>query len=197
MAASVLPWVAPDPQLRAQMDDRAELTIAPATPYRQSFYQREMRMALMHALASLEYEELFESGRDIGVTFMHPYIDADLVDLLYRLPPAVLARGQRSKGLVRDAVARRFPGLGFERQRKINATDFYHTTLRREGRAAWDSVKHGAQLEALGVIDAAAVTALVDKLVTGPRTRESYRIWTVLNLASWASRSGSVNRRGA
>ena len=99
--------------------------------------------------------------------------------------------------LVRDAVARRFPGLGFERQRKINATDFYHTTLRREGRAAWDSVKHGAQLEALGVIDAAAVTALVDKLVTGPRTRESYRIWTVLNLASWASRSGSVNRRGA
>jgi hypothetical protein len=156
-----------------------------------------MRMALMHALASLEYEELFESGRDIGVTFMHPYIDADLVDLLYRLPPAVLARGQRSKGLVRDAVARRFPGLGFERQRKINATDFYHTTLRREGRAAWDSVKHGAQLEALGVIDAAAVTALVDKLVTGPRTRESYRIWTVLNLASWASRSGSVNRRGA
>jgi len=197
MAASVLPWVAPDSQLRAQMDDRAELTIAPATPYRQSFYQREMRMALMHALASLEYEELFESGRDIGVTFMHPYIDADLVDLLYRLPPAVLARGQRSKGLVRDAVARRFPGLGFERQRKINATDFYHTTLRREGRAAWDSVKHGAQLEALGVIDAAAVTALVDKRVTGPRTRESYRIWTVLNLASWASRSGSVNRRGA
>ena len=198
MAASVLPWVAPDPQLRAQLDDRAELAISPATPHRSSFYQREMRLALTHALVSLEYEELFEAGRDVGVTFMHPYIDADLVDLLYRLPPGVLARGDRSKGLVRTAVALRFPDLGFDRQRKVNATDFYHSTLRREGRAAWESIGRGAALAELGVIDAPAVTAMIDQLVSGSQTAESYRIWTVLNLASWASRGhGSLNRRGA
>jgi len=139
----------------------------------------------------MEYEELFEFGRQSGVTMTQPYCDADLVELLYRMPPDVLTRGGRAKGLVRETVARRFPALGFDRQRKVNATSFFENVLRTEGPAAWERVDRGAVLAELGVVNGPQLTDLMGRLFVGERDPESYRIWTVLNLAAWVqSRQG-------
>jgi len=185
LIAGTPPWLTPDPQLRAQLDDRAERMLAPSQPSNGSFYDREMRTALDHALMSVEHEESFEFGRRLGVSFMHPYCDADLVELLYRMPPAHLCRGGRSKGLVRETIARRFPALGFEAQRKVNATGFYSEVLQREGAQAWELVEHGKALAALGVVDPVRLADTMNRLFSGGEPRERYRIWSVLNLAAW------------
>jgi len=191
LVASTPAWIAPDPALRAQMDARADGILRPAQPLNGSFYEQEMRSALDHTLVAMEYEELFEFGRQSGVTMTQPYCDADLVELLYRMPPDVLTRGGRAKGLVRETVARRFPALGFDRQRKVNATSFFENVLRTEGPAAWERVDHGAVLAELGVVNGPQLTDLMGRLFVGERDPESYRIWTVLNLAAWVqSRQG-------
>ena len=191
LVASTPAWIAPDPALRAQMDARADGILRPPQPLNGSFYEQEMRSALDHALVAMEYEESFEFGRQAGVMMTHPYCDADLVELLYRMPPDVLTRGGRAKGLVRETVSRRFPTLGFDRQRKVNATNFYDGVLRSEGPAAWERVNHGAVLAELGVVNQSQLADLMGRLFVGGRDPESYRIWTVLNLAAWTqSRQG-------
>jgi asparagine synthase (glutamine-hydrolysing) len=177
-------WVAPDPALRRVVDERAERVLAAPDPPR-GFYEQNMRTALDHPLMAMEAEEYFEFGRRLGAAIVHPYWDSDLVELLYRTPPSLLTRGGRAKGIVRDTIARRFPTLGFERQRKVHATNFYWTTLQREGSAVWSKVRAAAALSELGIVDAAAVGGTIAELVAGRRPPESYRIWNVLNLETW------------
>jgi asparagine synthase (glutamine-hydrolysing) len=185
MIASTPAWVAPDPGLRKQIDDRAHRVLARSEPYRGSFYEQEMRTALEHPLNAIEAEEYFEMGRRLGMRIMHPYWDADLVQLLYRTPPKLLMRGGRAKGLVREALARRFPTLGFERQRKVNATDFYWKTMQSEGPAAWSTLGGASTLDSLGIIDSRLHAAAMTELFAGERPRESYRIWNTLQLEAW------------
>ena len=78
-------------------------------------------------MLAMENEECFESWRMMGVRELLPFWDPDLIKLLYRIPPEFLNRGGRSKGLVRDMLARRFPHLGFERQKKVVAIDFFRS----------------------------------------------------------------------
>jgi len=139
----------------------------------------------------MEAEEYFEQGRRLGVRILHPYWDSDLVDLLYRTPPHVLSQGGRAKGLVRATIARRFPNLGFERQKKVHATNFYWRTMQAEGPAAWNTLGNRATtLERLGVLDAKLHMATMEDLFAGKRPQESYRIWNTLHLEGWARPRG-------
>jgi asparagine synthase (glutamine-hydrolysing) len=186
MEGGVPDWIAPDPDVRREVNARAHRVLASAEPGNGSFYEREMRTALDHPLNTMEMEEYFEHGRRVGVRFAHPYLDSDLVDVLYRVPPQLLLRGGRAKGLVRDTVARRFPNLGFERQRKIHATEFYWKTMQTEGPAAWSSLGGAARtLGALGVIDPVLHANAMAGLFAGQRPHESYRIWNTLQLEAW------------
>lgn len=186
LLASTPPWVAPDPALRRAIDERAPRVLSASEPHNDSFYEQEMRTAIEHPLNAIEAEEFYEMGRRLGVRMMHPYWDGDLVDLLYRTPPRFLLRGGRAKGLVRDTIARRFPNLGFERQRKVHATDFYWRTMRTEGPAAWRSVGRASTLAALGIVDAELHAATMSRLFAGRDPHESYRIWNTLQLEVWA-----------
>jgi Asparagine synthase len=87
-------------------------------------------------LSSRRLEELFEQGRRLGLRVLQPFWDAALVEFLYRMPPKFLNRGSRSKGLVRETVARLFPRLGFETQRKVTASRFGRSLIVEEGRRA-------------------------------------------------------------
>ncbi|MBS1819445.1 MAG: hypothetical protein JSU08_16050 [Acidobacteria bacterium] len=179
-------WVAPDPALRRLLDERAPRVLASADPPGGSFYEQEMRTAIEHPLNAIEAEEYYEMGRRLGVRLLHPYCDADLVELLYRTPPATLVRGGRTKGLVRDTVARRFPTLGFDRQRKVSATDLYRHSLQTEGPAVWKAIGGARTLAALGVVDAKLHDAAIAGLFSGKLPRETYRIWDTLQLEAWA-----------
>ena len=114
-------WVAPDPVLKQEIDQRLETRLSQTKPMRDTggFYFSELWESLDHPLTAMEMEEIFENGTRMGLRILMPYWDADLLEMLYRVPPHLLNKGGRSKGLVRQSVARRFPQLGFERQKKV------------------------------------------------------------------------------
>ncbi len=90
-------WIAPDKALRSAQLDRAPRTLAAADPPG-GFYVREISEALRHPLVLWELEEQHEFGQQVGLRFMHPYWDADLIDVLYRSQPALLNAGRPVKG---------------------------------------------------------------------------------------------------
>jgi asparagine synthase (glutamine-hydrolysing) len=177
-------WVAPDRSLRAAMDERAPRNLDDPNPPR-GFYLRDGLTAILHPLMAIELEENFEFGRRAGMRMLHPYWDADLVDLLMRIPPHRLNHGGRAKGMVRHTLARRFPGLGFERQKKVAATSFYHRILLDEGPRVWKAMGGPRELSKLEIVDERMLESTVQTLFAGSQPQQLYRIWDVLGLESW------------
>jgi asparagine synthetase B (glutamine-hydrolysing) len=177
-------WISPDPALRTRQVERAAGSLETADPPG-GFYLRELRTSLDHPLMSWELDEQYEFGKLVGVQYHHPYWDVDLVETLFKTPPALLDRGGRSKGLVREALAKRFPTLGFERQRKVAATNFFRSVVAKEGAALIDAVGDVSTLDALGVVDGPPAIAAARKAVTGTPA-EWFSAWSLLNLETWA-----------
>jgi asparagine synthetase B (glutamine-hydrolysing) len=181
-------WIAPDPGLRQELERR---TLGSMEERRRPgrIYLSEMNRALDHALVAMELEEMFESGRRLGVRFAHPFWDADLLTFLYRTPPDLLNRGGRSKGLVRGALARRFPELGFEVHRKVTGNTTARTMYVEEGRHAWRRLGGVTALAELGIVDGQRARRVVEDLLALPVAPEknvhSYRIWDILTLEAW------------
>jgi len=177
-------FAAPDPDLRRRMDARAGRNLPDPNP-RDGFYVQDGRTALDHPLMAIDLEENFEMSRRLGVRILHPYWDADLVDFLHRVPPRHLNRGGRSKGLVRYAMARRFPDLGFERHKKVTATGFFCRVLREQGPDAWRALGSAERLSDLGVADGKRVDEMMSAGLSGSDWRSLYRVWDVLALETW------------
>ncbi len=191
---SIAPWIAPGAELRKRVIGRALgsdprlLATARRPPPRRHprFYFDELRLSLDHPLVAMEMEETFEQARRVGAAVRAPYWDADLLELLYRTPPELLNRGGRAKGLVRDTLARRFPKLGFQGQRKVNSARFATSLLSSETARAWESVGEAAALAEAGVVDAKRVGPAVESLLTaGTDARSMHTVWDVLNLEVW------------
>jgi asparagine synthase (glutamine-hydrolysing) len=181
-------WVAPDRQLRAEQRHRAEGALAPPDPPA-GFYLRDGPTAIDNTLASWDQEERYEMGKQSGVRFLHPLSDPDLVEMLYRTPPRVLNDGGRSKGLIRQALARRFPGLGLERQRKVVSTPFFQSLLLREASTLADAAGDFPALSALGIVDGRRMrTEVVERFKQGGK--ESNRVWEAINLEMWVQAQG-------
>lgn len=181
-------WVAPDPFLRRELEERAAATAEEESRQRQaagSHYAHEARRSLDHPLVGMEMEDAFENGRRIGVRILQPYWDPDVVDVLYRTPPAALNQGDRFKGLVRETLARRFPTLGFDRQKKVAFTSFYRERTRHEGAAAWTGSGGVPELHGLGIVDEPAFRQAVEQILSGARARYSYYLWEVLCVSAW------------
>jgi hypothetical protein len=183
VVADVVPdWVAPDPGLRDELE-RRNLAAWPARPT-DGWYRHDLRNGLDHAVTAMEMEEFFENARLTGVRTLCPYLDADLVDFLYRVPPDLLNRGGRSKGLVRQEVARRFPELGFERHKKVSAVSFSRTVVLEQGERAWRALGGTPALAELDVVDQLALERELQTILSG-RHEDAYRVWDVLNLEAW------------
>jgi len=176
-------WVAPDPALQAELDRRVEESRP--TPAPSSLYMREMRTALDHPMVAIEMEEYFENGECLGLRILHPFLDAELIDFLYRVPPAFLNRGGRSKGLVRQMLARRFPDLGFGQHKKVLATSVFTSMMVKEGPGAWQALGGVPALSKLGIVDATALDSALPALFSGGRPQKTFRIWEVLALQAW------------
>jgi asparagine synthase (glutamine-hydrolysing) len=181
-------WVTPDRELRAEQRRRAEFMLASPVP-QQGFYFRQMRSALDHPLVSWELEEQHQLGQRIGVRFLHPFSDPDLVELLYRTPPRILNQGGRTKSIVRGTVARRFPALGFEGHRKVHATAFYRSLMFREAPALASKAIDFPALSRLGIVDGKAASAAVREGLR-QEDRLFQRFFQVFNLEVWARLCG-------
>jgi asparagine synthetase B (glutamine-hydrolysing) len=144
-----------------------------------------MRTALDHPLVAMEHEETFEQGRRLGVGFRQPYWDAELVTFLYRTPPELLNRDGWSKALVRDSVARRFPELGFEGQRKVTAIAFARSLILREGQRMWEILGGAPALEDAGIVDGQLVREHLRAVAKEPYGWGYGVIWDLLALERW------------
>jgi len=183
-AATTPSWVAGDPALRRLINERAVRSMRPTEPP-EGFYLSDVRRGISHPLTSMEFEESELFARRHGLRMMRPFFDVDLVELLYRTPPELLTVGGRAKGLVRDAVARRFPGLGFERQKKKAATQFFRSLLRDELPALWERSGGPRTLISMGIVEPGAVEQLRQAAFSGTLDERLYRTWSILNLEYW------------
>jgi asparagine synthetase B (glutamine-hydrolysing) len=190
-------WLAPDPDVRVEHRHRAASVMPTADPP-QGFYFRGVQAVLDHTLMSWGLEEEHEQGRQIGVRFLYPFSDPDLIELLCRTPPRLLNKGGRSKGPVRQTMAKRFPGLGLECQRKVATTSFFQSLLLREGPALADLAGDFPALSGLGIVDGPALAAIIRQALMQPSPRP-HHIWQRINLEIWlraaASRNSLANRR--
>ena len=169
------------------MDQRRQEEEANRQRASSSFYINMMRTALEHPVVSWELEEMFEVYRRAGVRVLQPFWDADLVDMLYRTPPLQLIHDGRNKGLVRASLARRFPNLGFERQRKMEATSFYSSLIYQDAAKIWRQLAGTQTLGELGIIDEHLLPQAFDQLLSGHHEgRDAHRVWSILNLETWA-----------
>jgi asparagine synthase (glutamine-hydrolysing) len=176
-------WVAPDAGLMRQLYERHEHRVR--RPHPAGFYVGEMRRALDNPLIALQLEELHTRGARLGMPLLHPFWDADLASFLYRTPPEFLMRGGRSKGLVRESLARTFPELGFDRHKKVTATSFFNSVVLREGRPAWERLGGPRALARLGVVDADGANAYANRVFAENLAAEASQIWYLLSLEAW------------
>jgi asparagine synthase (glutamine-hydrolysing) len=184
-------WVSPDPKLGRELVARAERHVWEWPPLDTDFYYHESRAALDHVTVSMDMERVFEDGRRSGVPIHEPYWDADLQEFLFRVPPEWLSLDGRTKGLVRGMLARRFPELGFERQKKVVGTEFANDTLVRELPGVLRSIGGARALAELGIVDPGRLEEAVQRMGSDPRERsKSYRIWHVLSLEAWVRARG-------
>ena len=195
------PWLAPDRSLRQQLLDRDEEYVRtqareddllPTSGPREYF--RECREALTHPLVSMEAEEVFEYSRDAGVRILHPYWDPRLVEFLHATPPELLNSGGRSKGLIREMLARRFPALGFERQRKAITASFFAWSVATQAPAVWRETGGAEALAAAGIVDPGQCAALYEAELPAERPvdgspvldhRKTDPMWHILTFESW------------
>ncbi|HEY6230067.1 MAG TPA: asparagine synthase-related protein [Pyrinomonadaceae bacterium] len=180
-------WLAPDGELRRLFDLRREEEHAAKEKSSHSHYIQDIRPALDHAVVSWELEEMFEVYGRAGVRMFQPFWDADLVDMLYRTPPFRLIQGGRSKGLVRNSLARRFPNLGFGKQRKVEATSFYASLIYKDGRARWEAMNGARTLGDMGIVDEPALHDTIENLLVRRQDgAAAHQVWSTLNFETWA-----------
>jgi asparagine synthetase B (glutamine-hydrolysing) len=182
-------WVTIDGALRGELGQRIAGNETSRTrdagPY--GSYFAESRLALDHPVVSWELEETFENGRRLGVRFFHPYWDSDLVDLLWRTPPAMLASGGRMKGLVRKVVSRRFPHLGFDKQKKVEVRGLFFSIMANEAPAVWREMGGAKSLAKLGLVDKKRLDHEFEKVLGGRSGThaEACKLFNVMNMESW------------
>jgi hypothetical protein len=176
-------WLAPDPALRRSLEDR--IIEAWPDPGR-SVYEAATRRGLDHPLANQRIEEMWSQSRITGVSLRQPFMDADLVQFMFRTPPELLNANGRTKGLIRGRVAERLPGLGFETQRKIPETRELKQMARREFKAAWRRLGGPLALTEAGLVDGAGLQRAIDADLSG-RSDEPLRTYTqdALTLEAW------------
>jgi asparagine synthetase B (glutamine-hydrolysing) len=182
------PWLSLDDEIfrplveRALEKDRLDRTAAKESGY----YLRELRTAVDHFLVAQELDETALLGRETGTLVRQPFMHPDLISFLIRVHPDVLSWKGRSKGLIRESVARRFPGLGFQSQRKVHSTGYYRRSLSRDLARTWCEMGGTPALDEQGILDPSGVDALATEIADGCQEhRKVHDLWSIINLETW------------
>jgi asparagine synthetase B (glutamine-hydrolysing) len=189
-------WLAPDPELSAEIERRAGLlrpVEAPGVRFAQDNFP-----FLENAIGAMEREEAFERSKRLGVETYMPFWDADLDEFLARVPPHLMNQGYWSKGLVRGKLAERFPAAGFDQQLKVLSTTLSTKIMASETPGAWSAMDGVRALAEVGIVQKNLLQLDVERRVNvikrpeGVESQETYEraiaahgIWTVLNVESW------------
>jgi asparagine synthase (glutamine-hydrolysing) len=181
-------WLVPDRALRRELFDRPTSSL-PSTSSR-SVYVRAASKIFDHPLQDSDMEELFEAARRSGIRLVHPFFDQDLIALRYRALPEDLDRGGRPKGIVREALDRRFPVCGSTTQKKVAVANVFADLMCREGPLALKQLGRITALAEFGVVDPVRFEIDFDQIVENRDPRHVARVWDVLILESWLRSHG-------
>ncbi len=184
-------WIAPDSRLNQELVRRIDESVEKSIQdqHIKSIYIKEMHTSLEHPLVAMELETSYELTRNYKIKKLAPFQDADLVDFLYRTPPKYLIRGGMAKGMVRESLAKRFPDLGFDTQKKKAATGFFRHVLINQGKISWAASKHAEALTDLGIIDPVKLDNELQDIFSGRSSpARAWLIWNILSLESWTKR---------
>src|SRR5262245_31936303 len=134
----------------------------------------------------------------MGTPIREPFWDPDLIELLVRVRPRARSAGGLAKALVRRPLARRFPRLGFEAQRKSNLGEAFLSVLAAQAGPARQAMGKLETLAGLGVIDGEQVRVLLDDALAGrsDRTQMAWA-WEILNLEAWTRSRARYQQRPA
>lgn len=191
LMASFPDWLATDPDLRIDLDRQLDAFLASRQEHRYDTtpYLRDLVLGLDHPLTSLEHETVFEEGRRLGAILLSPFLDSRMVDFLARTPPELLNRGGRSKGLVRDALNKQFPELGFERQKKVGFGAFHETSVFQGVFSSWQELGSAKALGSLGIVSESGVADAAQQLADGDKGQMlPWQMHYLLFLESWTRR---------
>jgi len=135
-----------------------------------------------------EWDGWAQANVPVPLVIGHEFV-GEIVQLGSDVQDLAVGELKRSKGVVRGTLARRFPTLALERQRKVAATSYYHSLIQREGQMLADAAGDFPALSKLGIIDSRVARAAVRG---GLKHRGSglHRIWEAVNLEIWARSHG-------
>jgi asparagine synthase (glutamine-hydrolysing) len=177
-------WGVPDATLRGEVAARIERWLPEVNPPLGLYFRDTVNM-VEHPLTAMEGEETFHIGHKLGVRYRHPYWDPAVAGILYRTPPLLLFQGGFSKSVVRNTMARRFPGLGLEHQKKRAATLFMSLVLNKELPGLWSRNKDLTALGDLRVVEPRAAIAQADRNLKSGTVRGFGRTWELMNVETW------------
>lgn len=183
-------WIAPDPVLRRELNEhflaerKKKLDQTRSGP--DGYYWKVTRSYVDHPHLTMVKEENFQTYQRIGIRQHLPFWDFDIVNLLARTPPALLNKGGRSKGLVREMLASRFPELGFDRQKKLWGYNLFQAVLLKEGAKARQMMNGTPTLAKLGVVDEKILSSSIENILANDQPKpDVWRLWSSLNLEAW------------
>ena len=99
-------------------------------------------------------------------------------------PTAAGRRPRHRRGARSQTVARRFPALGFERQRKVAAMDFFASILRSEGPVLGETIADFRGLASLDVVRPEGARRFM-RTAWGQSARELGMAWNLVNMEVW------------
>jgi hypothetical protein len=185
--ARLLPqWLAPDRTLRRELFDRPT-THAPPTG---AFASRATTKLYDHPLQDADMEEIYEAARRSGVKLAHPFCDLDLLALRYRARTEDLDRDGRPKGIVREALERRFPSGSLTTERRGVVSKLFAELVTREAPQLLRRLGGITALADLGVVDPSAF-----EQASGGSSGKAARdhasvVWDALILEAWLRKHG-------
>jgi asparagine synthetase B (glutamine-hydrolysing) len=179
-------WMKIEPRLWREFQSRLEESDTDFKPLDDAygFYFGDILRGLDHPLISMEFEENFENALRLGVPLSHPYLDADLIEMLCAVPPALLLAGG-SKGPVRQMLRQRFPELGFEGQKKISVFRALPTSVLGDAWSLWERSGKGKALGELGLTDTARLDGHLGSVLKSGSYLERYLGWRIMAAEQW------------
>jgi asparagine synthetase B (glutamine-hydrolysing) len=177
-------WDFADASLRHTVHERMTRVVQPPPSF-EGFYIGAINEVHTHLSVSIDMEQYFELGALCGCPLVLPFWDAELIEMLVRVPPERLNRGNRSKALVRTLVDQLFPSLQLGDQKKAIMRDTLSSIMWRELPALWQAIGSPERLFALDLITPAGATLLYEQSIKSGDLRLLMTVWEIINMESW------------
>jgi asparagine synthetase B (glutamine-hydrolysing) len=180
-------WLEVEPELWSEFLRRLEVCETDFKPLDgpYGYYFGDILRGADHPIISMEMEENFQNARRLGVRLLHPYIDADLVEMLCAVPPTMLTVGGANKGLAREFLGRQFPDLGFEKQTKIVVRRALPQNVLGDAERLWKENGKAKALPAIGLADAGRLNAYLTKALKSESHHDTFRAWQIVATEQW------------